>query len=74
MHLPSNYQNRQDKGFEYTGVLTHTFVENPLGKRPSQPHFESGLPTGNDRFRRETERALTIRLDNGKRCSPRKTS
>jgi len=34
--------------------------------------INTGLPTGNDRFRREIERALSIRLWQGKRGSPKK--
>jgi putative transposase len=35
--------------------------------------INTGLPTGNDRFRREIEKALSIRLGQGKRGRPRKT-
>lgn len=34
--------------------------------------LDTGLPTGNDRFRREIEQALSIRLGYGKRGRPRK--
>jgi putative transposase len=34
--------------------------------------INTGLPTGNDRFRREIEKALSIRLGQGKRGRPRK--
>ena len=34
--------------------------------------INTGLPTGNDRFRREIEQALSIRLGQGKRGRPSK--
>jgi putative transposase len=34
--------------------------------------INTGLPTGNDRFRHEIEKTLSIRLGQGKRGSPRK--
>ena len=34
--------------------------------------INTGLPTGNDRFRREIEKALSIRLGQGKRGMPGK--
>lgn len=34
---------------------------------------KTGLPTGNDRFRREIEKALSIRLGQGKRGRPKKS-
>ncbi len=35
--------------------------------------LNTGLPTGNDRFRREIEKALSVRLGQGKRGRPMKT-
>jgi len=34
---------------------------------------DKGLPTGNDRFRREIEQALAVKLGNGRRGRPRKS-
>jgi putative transposase len=35
--------------------------------------IKTGLPTGNDRFRREIETVLSVRVGHGKRGRPRKT-
>ena len=35
--------------------------------------LNTGLPTGNDRFRRKIEKALSVRLGQGKRGRPMKT-
>ena len=35
--------------------------------------LDKGLPTGNDRFRREIEQALAVKLGNGRRGRPRKS-
>ncbi len=64
---PGDYPRRA----AYTGLFREALNQHLI--RHIRDSVDKGLPTGNDRFRREVEQALAVTLGNGQRGRPRKT-
>jgi putative transposase len=60
-----------DRRAAYTGLFSEALNQHLI--EHIRYSVDKGLPTGNDRFRREVEQALAVKLGNGQRGRPRKT-
>jgi putative transposase len=64
--------NDRERALAYRALVDLRMAQDDLDH--IRHSLKTGLPTGNDRFRREIESALAIRLGHGKRGRPRKVA